>query len=83
MTKQAERAGLRALGRSSIDVEYDPIPNARTCRLVRDLYAQVFALLTDRKLQPRDAIDVQPFLWVASGMARELNESRARKALEK
>ena len=74
---------LRTVAATGIDVEYDPMPNARTYRLVRDLYEQVFALLTERKLEPRDAIDVQTFLWVASGMARELNESRARKALEK
>ena len=49
---------------------------ARTYRLVRDLYETMFRLLTQRGLKPRDAIDVQTFLWIGSGMARELRESR-------
>ncbi len=55
---------------------------ARTYRLSCDLYQQVFELLTERGLQPRDAIDVQTFLWVASGMAREMKEAKGRKRRE-
>jgi Protein of unknown function (DUF3553) len=57
-----------------IDVEYQPRPNARTYELVRDLYAQVASLLAERGQPPRDFIDVQTFLWVASGMRREMHE---------
>jgi hypothetical protein len=62
---------------TGIDVEYEPMPNARTYRLVRDLYETMFNLLTDRGFRPRDAIDVQTFLWIGSGMAREMREARA------
>jgi hypothetical protein len=62
---------------TGIDVEYDSKPNARTYRLVRDLYEHVALLLGERGLVPRDFIDVQTFLWIASGMAREMVESRA------
>ncbi|MDP9150030.1 MAG: DUF3553 domain-containing protein [Myxococcota bacterium] len=62
--KRAEKA-------TGIDVEYDPQPNARTYALVRDLYGHVARALRERGLAPRDFIDVQTFLWVASGMARE------------
>ena len=69
----------RAARATGIDVEYEPLPNARTCELVRDLYEQVAVTLGERGFAPRDFIDVQTFLWVASGMAREANEERARK----
>jgi hypothetical protein len=68
----------RAVAATGIDVEYEPMPNARTYRLVRDLYEHVFALLIERGFKPRDAIDVQTFLWIASGMAREMIEERER-----
>jgi hypothetical protein len=58
-----------------IDVEYEPRPNARTYELIRDLYAQVFSLLAQRGQAPRDFIDVQTFLWVASGMKREMDKT--------
>jgi hypothetical protein len=35
--------------------------------------------LGERGFAPRDFIDVQTFLWVASGMAREASEERALK----
>jgi len=38
--------------------------------------------LGDRGFAPRDFIDVQTFLWVASGMKRELHEQRDRKDAE-
>jgi hypothetical protein len=69
----------RAEKATGIDVEYDANPNARTYELVRDLYAHVFAALVERGLAPRDFIDVQTFLWVASGMARERDDQRAKK----
>lgn len=61
----------KALG---IEVEYDAQPNARTYELVCDLYEQVKGLLEGlgrEDFVPRDFIDVQTFLWVASGMKRE------------
>ena len=73
----------RAVAATGFQVEYTPMPSARTYRLVRDLYTQVFDRLTDLTesgFKPRDAIDVQTFLWVASGMAREAAESRERAA---
>jgi hypothetical protein len=69
----------RAAKATGIDVEYDPLPNARTYELVRDLYEHVAVTLGERGLAPRDFIDVQTFLWVASGMAREAKDERARK----
>lgn len=73
----------RTVEATGIDVEYEPMPNARTYRLIHELYEQVFALLTERGLKPRDAIDVQTFLWVASGMAREMREAKAGRAAKK
>ncbi len=72
----------RASKATGIDVEYDPQPNARTYELVRDLYEHVARTLGDRGLAPRDFIDVQTFLWVASGMAREMRDKRHRKESE-
>ncbi len=57
-------------------------PNARTYELVRQLYEQVALILGERGFAPRDFIDVQTFLWVASGMKREVDEERARKDAE-
>jgi hypothetical protein len=68
----------RAEKATGIEVEYDPLPNARTYTLVRDLYEHVAAALGERGFAPRDFIDVQNFLWIASGMAREMKEERAR-----
>jgi hypothetical protein len=70
----------RAAKATDIDIEYEPRPNARTYELVRDLYEHVATALGDRGLAPRDFIDVQTFLWVASGMARETRDLRATKA---
>jgi hypothetical protein len=64
----------RATKATGIDVEYDPRPNARTYTLIRDLYEHVAITLGDRGFAPRDFIDVQTFLWVASGMKREVSE---------
>jgi hypothetical protein len=64
---------------TGIDVEYDPHPNARTYGLVRDLYEHIANALNEGGQAPRDFIDVQTFLWVASGMARDLRDQRARK----
>jgi hypothetical protein len=69
----------RAARATGIDVEYDPLPNARTYELIRDLYEHVAVTLGERGFAPRDFIDVQTFLWVASGMAREASEERALK----
>lgn len=72
----------RAEKATGIDVEYDPKPNARTYSLVRELYEHVAILLGDRAFAPRDFIDVQTFLWVASGMAREAIDARAEESLD-
>ncbi len=69
----------RAVTATGMDVEYQPRPNARTYELVRELYEHVARALGERGFAPRDFIDVQTFLWVASGMAREMREERARK----
>ena len=63
---------------TGIDVEYDPLPNARTYELVRDLYQHVSVTLKERAFAPRDFIDVHTFLWVASGLAREASDERTR-----
>jgi hypothetical protein len=57
-------------------------PNARTYELIRQLYELVAVTLGDRGFAPRDCLDVQTFLWVASGMKRELHEQRERKDAE-
>lgn len=62
---------------TGIEVEYESHPNARTYELVRDLYNHVATGLAERGFAPRDFIDVQTFLWVASGMAREQRERKA------
>ena len=67
----------RAAKATGIDVEYDPLPNARTYELVRDLYEDIAVTLGERGFAPRDFIDVHTFLWVASGMAREASEERS------
>lgn len=72
----------RAVSATGIDVEYQPQPNARTYELIRQLYDRVAVVLGDRGFAPRDFIDVQTFLWVASGMKRELHEQRDRKDAE-
>jgi hypothetical protein len=72
----------RAVSATGIDVEYQPQPNARTYELIRQLYEVVAITLGDRGFAPRDFIDVQTFLWVASGMKRELHEQRDRKDAE-
>jgi hypothetical protein len=72
----------RAVNATGIDVEYQPQPNARTYELIRQLYELVAVTLGDRGFAPRDFIDVQTFLWVASGMKRELHEQRERKDAE-
>jgi hypothetical protein len=69
----------RTIKATGIDVEYEPRPNARTYELIRELYEKVAITLGERGFAPRDFIDVQTFLWVASGMMRELGEERARK----
>jgi hypothetical protein len=61
---------------TSIDVEYAPKPNARTYRLVTDLYKAVAEILGERGFAPRDNIDVQTFLWIATGMAKESDEAK-------
>jgi hypothetical protein len=70
----------RAEAATGIDVEYNSRPSARTYGLIRDLYEQVARELRGRgpEWEPRDFIDVQTFLWVASGMKRELDEDRKR-----
>lgn len=72
----------RAVSATGIDVEYQPQPNARTYELIRQLYEVVAVNLGERGFAPRDFIDVQTFLWVASGMKRELHEQRDRKDAE-
>jgi len=76
------KAIQRAATATGIDVEYHSRPNARTYRLVRELYQQVAKELRVRgpEWEPRDFIDVQTFLWVASGMKREMDEARDAKA---
>jgi len=69
----------RAVKATGFDVEYAPHPNARTYELIRDLYLLVSAALNERGMPPRDFIDVQTFLWVASGMARDARDGKARK----
>jgi hypothetical protein len=71
--------GVKATG---IDVEYQPTPNARTYSLIRELYEVVAINLGRKGFAPRDFIDVQTFLWVASGMKREAIEQRERKSPE-
>lgn len=69
---------MRAAEATGIDVEYEPRPNARTYELVLDLYEHVKSLLYGlgrADFIPRDFIDVQTFLWVASGMKKEVKES--------
>lgn len=61
---------------TGFDVEYSPRPNARTYELIRDLHEHVGKILGERGFRPRDLIDVQTFLWVASGMRRALLEKR-------
>jgi hypothetical protein len=67
------KAAVEATG---FDVEYSPSPNARTYELIRDLHEHVGKILGERGLAPRDLIDVQTFLWVASGMRRVLRGKR-------
>lgn len=64
----------RAADAIGIDVEYDAKPNARTYRLVVEMCELVAELLADRGMPARDFIDVQTFLWFATGMAREMDE---------
>lgn len=66
----------RAVIATGIDVEYVSKPNARTYGLICELYKHVANTLGERGFAPRDFIDVQTFLWVASGMAREASEQR-------
>jgi hypothetical protein len=67
----------RAAKATGIDIGYSSHPNARTYRLIRDLHVDVGKALAERGLNPRDLIDVQTFLWVASGMRRDLHEKRS------
>jgi Protein of unknown function (DUF3553) len=71
-----------AAAATDFDVEYSPRPNARTYELIRDLHEHVGKIMRERELEPRDLIDVQTFLWVASGMRRALLEKREREDLE-
>ena len=66
----------RAAKATGLDVEYDARPNARTYSLVCDLYRDVAGALKARDVPPRDLIDVQTFLWIATGMAREAQETQ-------
>jgi hypothetical protein len=72
----------RTVSATGVDVEYRSQPNARTYALVRQLYEQVAVNLGERGFAPRDFIDVQTFLWVASGMKREVHEARDRRDAE-
>ena len=67
---------------TGVEVDYESQPNAHTYNLIRELYEKVFRTLSERgpMFAPRDFIDVQTFLWVASGMKRGVGEERARKA---
>ncbi|MCA9619295.1 MAG: hypothetical protein KC731_09735 [Myxococcales bacterium] len=66
----------RAADATGIDVEYDSMPNAHTYRLVVEMCEHVAELLADRGMPARDFIDVQTFLWFATGMARDMVEQR-------
>jgi len=77
-----ERVAMYLDAGTGIDVEYQPTPNARTYSLIRELYEEVAINLGRKGFAPRDFIDVQTFLWVASGMKREVHEQRERKAAE-
>jgi hypothetical protein len=70
----------RAVKATGIEVDYDARPNAHTYELIRELYEQVAVTLGERGFAPRDFIDVQTFLWVASGMKREADEKPKKKA---
>jgi hypothetical protein len=72
----------RAAAAMGIDVEYEPRPNARTYELIRDLYQDVASAMREQGLEPRDLIDVQTFLSVASGARRVPVEKREDEPVE-